>query len=202
MLQYNNINGKIRDTDDGQWGRSVSRIIILYHRLLCCACTEPPPLFPSPLHYRSQHSTVQGWWVENWKIRVEDTIRQRDRTALLSHGCIMIAYSSLEQIRWSDTSLDPAWKKEAKLSLCVTEHYAMKTSARRWSIDPRFLDFSTSWWWVVSFMPLPLYHRKIKLIFLLCVWVPFQVSFSQIPSSTRKASGTVVTMTTYPSYIL
>jgi hypothetical protein len=35
----------------------------------------------------------------------------------------------------------------------------MKTNRGSGYIDPRFLDLGTSWRWVVSFMPLPLYPR-------------------------------------------
>jgi hypothetical protein len=50
------------------------------------------------------------------------------------------------------------WK--AKLSMCLT-NYALRHEGVWGSgcIDPHFLDLGTSWRWVVSFTPRPLYPR-------------------------------------------
>jgi hypothetical protein len=50
-------------------------------------------------------------------------------------------------------------KVKVTSSLCLTKHYAIKTYGGSGCIDPRFLDLGTSWRWVVSFTPLPLYPR-------------------------------------------
>jgi hypothetical protein len=49
---------------------------------------------------------------------------------------------------------------KVKLSLCLT-NYALRHEDVWGSgcIDPRFLELGTSWSWVVSFTPRPLYHR-------------------------------------------
>jgi hypothetical protein len=48
-----------------------------------------------------------------------------------------------------------------KFSLCLT-HYGLRHEGVWGSgcIDPHFLDLSTSWRWVVSFTPLPLFPRR------------------------------------------
>jgi hypothetical protein len=50
-------------------------------------------------------------------------------------------------------------KEQIKLSVFLTKHHAMKTYWGIWSIAPRILDLGTSWRWVVSFTPLPLYPQ-------------------------------------------
>jgi hypothetical protein len=48
--------------------------------------------------------------------------------------------------------------KKVKLSLCLTKHYTHHEGI--WGngcIDPHFLDLGSSWRWVVSFTPWPLY---------------------------------------------
>jgi hypothetical protein len=52
-------------------------------------------------------------------------------------------------------------KGKVKLSLCLTNEALHHEDI--WGsgcIDPHFLDLGTSWRWVVSFMPLPLYSRE------------------------------------------
>jgi hypothetical protein len=50
--------------------------------------------------------------------------------------------------------------RKITLSLCVTNScHAMKTYGGTGWINLRILDLATSWGWVVSFSPLPLYYR-------------------------------------------
>jgi hypothetical protein len=52
------------------------------------------------------------------------------------------------------------WSKKVKLSLCLTNQALRHEGV--WGsgcIDPHFFDLGTSWRWVVSFTPLPLYPR-------------------------------------------
>jgi hypothetical protein len=51
-------------------------------------------------------------------------------------------------------------KVKVKLSLCLTEHHAMKTYGESGGIAPRILDLGTRKRRVVSFTPRPLYPRK------------------------------------------
>jgi hypothetical protein len=50
---------------------------------------------------------------------------------------------------------------KVKLSLCLT-NLALRHEGvwGSWCIDPHFLDLSTSWRWMVSFTPLPLYPSE------------------------------------------
>jgi hypothetical protein len=116
LVFCHHINEKIRNTDmdsgDGVFPRSSLCIIAS-----CAAHLQSPPLFPMP-HLAAASCSwrdivtigtytqlmIQDWWVENSKIRVDGT----GSTALSSYSCIMIAYSSPEQICWSDKSVDPA----------------------------------------------------------------------------------------------
>jgi hypothetical protein len=50
-------------------------------------------------------------------------------------------------------------KVKVKLTLCLTEHHAMKAYLRSGGIDPRILDLCTRWSWVVSFTPRLLYSQ-------------------------------------------
>jgi hypothetical protein len=55
----------------------------------------------------------------------------------------------------------PNLKVKGKLSLYLTNYAVCHEDV--WGsgcTDPHFLDLSTSWWWVVSFTPRPLYPRE------------------------------------------
>jgi hypothetical protein len=47
---------------------------------------------------------------------------------------------------------------DVKIFLCLTKHYDMKTYGGNGCIDQRFVEFSTTWSWVISFTLRPFYQ--------------------------------------------
>jgi hypothetical protein len=76
-------------------------------------------------------------------------------------------YTKSEKIRdeihetHSRTQFVRPQKVKVKLSLCffITEQHTMKSYWGSGGTDPRILDLSTRWRWVVSFTPRPLYYQ-------------------------------------------
>jgi hypothetical protein len=99
------------------------------------------------------------------------TAEKRDRARLSqSHACLPACLCSAlsckkcnvpSAFRVGETAQMNA---AVKVSLCLT-NYALRHEGVWGSgcIDPHFLDLGTSWRWVVSFTPLPLYPREKSL---------------------------------------